>query len=97
MAHYGGRPPELRPQGPFELCDADAGYRDLLEQVRGRDSRGRIGRERRPELRMYGCGLKASATRDASRSTLPCACRCFGSTACQKSSWSKISKQPAAS
>src|SRR5438067_1117157 len=37
---------------PARLCDADAGYRDLLEQVRRGDGRGRISGELRPELGM---------------------------------------------
>src|SRR5215470_2846134 len=38
------------------LCDADAVHSHLLEQVRGSDSRGRIGRQFCPELRMGECG-----------------------------------------
>src|SRR5215831_12077752 len=46
-------PPNTR-GGP--LCDADAGHSDLLEQVRGSDGRGGIGRQFCPELRMRECG-----------------------------------------
>src|SRR5215468_3390779 len=43
-----------------ELCDADVGHRDLLEQVRGSDGRGRVSRQFGSELRMAECSPEVS-------------------------------------
>src|SRR6516165_2127117 len=40
------------------LVDADAGHRDLPEQMRRGDRRGGVAREFRPELRMAECGAE---------------------------------------
>jgi hypothetical protein len=46
--------------GRRELCDADVGHRDLLEQVWGSDDRGRITRQFGSELWMAECSPVAS-------------------------------------
>src|SRR6202008_1701306 len=49
---------EGKPLNDCALRDADAWYRDLLEQMRRGNRRGWIGRELRPELRMGECGAE---------------------------------------